>query len=90
MGDQVSDRCEESAPGRPVRTIDERRMCGSGLRAIFDAAVSIESRSLSKRMVRSAMAAGPTDDDPLVPFHDVVQQAHASLMGNELGDPTHG
>jgi len=68
-------------------TAGQRAVNGHGLRRVFDSARSSQAPMRAQRMIGQAMGAAAAADMPRVPLHDLIEQAHAAMMGNVFFDP---
>jgi hypothetical protein len=68
-------------------TAGERAMRGHGLRRVFDSAGYSQAALRAQRMVRQAVSAAAAADMLRIPFHDLIEQTHAAVVGNIPFDP---
>jgi hypothetical protein len=60
---------------------------GHGLRRVFDSTGNSQAALRAQWMVLQAMRAASAADVLRIPFQDLIEQAHAAVVGNILLDP---
>jgi hypothetical protein len=65
----------------------ERAVYGHRLRRVLDSASYSQAPLRAQRMIGQAVSAAAAADMLRIPFHDLVEQAHAAVVGNIPFDP---